>query len=163
MEQQYRRLEDIVAHLQAIEKRLLTVIRDAGTGAMSREQVGPELILLAGDLRGVYRRIQARLERRDLSYDDQARLKDLRAHCTWLYRKARMEEIFFRKLELEERLRQTIPDEAYAIYLALQEAEEEQHCILSEDPGAEHGFGHKESDEEDASRFATAMAWVPEQ
>ena len=106
MADEHRRIDDAAQVLKQFEADLLRVIREGHTGRSRPEEVNRRLVTLAREFHLTFHRIHERLERRDLSFDQENRMRGLRRHCLWLYRKARVEDFFVRKLRLEDDLRQ---------------------------------------------------------
>jgi hypothetical protein len=52
--------------------------------------------------------LQETLEQRDLTYELVARLEEIRRRALWLYRRSRLEQLFYAKLKLERLLRDTL-------------------------------------------------------
>jgi hypothetical protein len=129
-------VEDIALVLAELEGRLLRVIREGHGGRLRPEEANRALVATAREFHLAFHRIQERLEQRDLSLDQEARLVELRRRCLRLYRKARVEDFFVRKLRLEEALRQQVSPEAFEIYETLQAVEEEEEDFLAQDEAA---------------------------
>ncbi len=72
------------------------------------DEVISELMSLSQRVRPHYLLLQETLERRDLTYELMARLEEVRRRALWLYRRSRLEQIFYSKLKLERSLRDTL-------------------------------------------------------
>lgn len=97
----------VATELAAIEAELIRLTRQAGAPG-ELDATLRELAILAARLRPQYTRLSEVLERRDLAYGDVERLEGERRRLLWLYRRARLEQIFFSKLRLERTLRDTL-------------------------------------------------------
>jgi hypothetical protein len=97
----------IRAELGEIERQLIQYTRRAGAGGQLEETLR-DLTVLATRIRPYYTRLSEVLERRDLTYEDVAGLEEERRRVLWLYRRSRLEQIFFSKLRLERTLRDTL-------------------------------------------------------
>lgn len=97
----------IRAELGEIERQLIQLTRQASAGGQL-DEVLRELTALAIRIRPFYARLSETLERRDLTYERVANLEDERKRVLWLYRRSRLEQIFFSKLRLERTLRDTL-------------------------------------------------------
>lgn len=97
----------VAAELAAIEAELIRLTRQAGAPG-ELDSTLRELTILAARIRPHYSRLSEALERRDLTYEDVERLEGERRRLLWLYRRARLEQIFFSKLRLERTLRDTL-------------------------------------------------------
>ncbi|MGH9198427.1 MAG: hypothetical protein ACRD1T_22175, partial [Acidimicrobiia bacterium] len=69
------------------------------------DQIINELSVLAKRMRPHYARLQETLERRDLTYELMAGLEEVRKRVLWLYRRSRLEQLFYTKLKMERSLR----------------------------------------------------------
>jgi len=97
----------IRAELGQIESELIQLTRQASAGGQLDEALR-ELAFLATRIRPFHAHLSEALERRDLKYEDVARLEEERKRVLWLYRRLRLEQIFFSKLRLERTLRDTL-------------------------------------------------------
>jgi len=97
----------IKGEIRDIETRLIELIRQASAGDKLDEALR-ELTALAMRIRPYYTQLSEALERRDLTYEDVARLEEERKRVIWLYRRLRLEQLFFSKLRLERTLRDTL-------------------------------------------------------
>jgi hypothetical protein len=136
----HRRVEDIGETLNLIERELIRIIREGRSETRSREEVNRELITLARQLHAVFHRLQHRLERRDLSFDQERALRDFLERCLWLYRKAKVEDFFLRELRLEAQLRSRVPPDVFEIYETLQTLQREEEHFSGLDNEALHRF-----------------------
>jgi hypothetical protein len=124
----------IRAELGEIERQLIQLTRQASSGGQLDEALR-ELTVLAIRIRPFYARLSEALERRDLTYEHVAKLEDERKRVLWLYRRSRLEQIFFSKLRLERVLRDTLYRqilEGYDEFSAM-EAQEARVRSLPED------------------------------
>ncbi len=96
---------EIMAELAAIENRLITLTREGSEAVRPLDQVIGELDSLAQQMRPHYSKLQETLERRDLAYEQVAGLEEVRKRMLWLYRRSRLEQLFYAKLKLERSLR----------------------------------------------------------
>jgi len=126
---------EIMAELAAIENRLITLTREGSEAVRPLDQVIGELDSLAQQMRPHYSKLQETLERRDLAYEQVAGLEEVRKRMLWLYRRSRMEQIFYSKLKLERALRDTLYRQILEGYDEFSELEAtESHLrALSED------------------------------
>ena len=97
----------IGADLARIENELITLARQASVQGQLDATL-QELAALVVRVRPHYARVSEALERRDLTYEDVERLEGERKRLLWLYRRTRLEQIFFSKLRLERTLRDTL-------------------------------------------------------
>lgn len=97
----------IGAELGEIENELIQLTRQASASGQL-EPTLHALAALAARVRPHYARLSEVLERRDLTYEDVARIEGERKRLLWLYRRARLEQIFFSKLRLERALRDSL-------------------------------------------------------
>jgi hypothetical protein len=100
---------DIAAALDQIEGQLITLIREGAHGGRSLAETIADLSGLLPAIGAQFDRLQSLLAARDLTFGTKVQLDELRARLLWLYRKARLEELFFVKLQLERAFR----DELY--------------------------------------------------
>ncbi|HTD46537.1 MAG TPA: hypothetical protein VK881_04640 [bacterium] len=126
-----------LAHLStatnSAERRLLHLIKERAGEAVSLEDFIGELSRLRGDLGRCYREITETNGRRDLSFSIIAALDGLDQWCLWLYRKTHLEQAFFEKLHLEQRLRTLISTDAYEVYQELLTVEEREREFLGKE------------------------------
>ncbi len=125
--------QDLSSILQILEGRLLYLIREGGRGGIPPDAVVSELSFLSRDLRAGFRRLVEVEERRDLGFDATKELREIDRHCTWLFRKIALQQIFLRKLTLETNLRNLISEDAFTIYQTLLTLEEEEREAVSSD------------------------------
>lgn len=123
--------QDLSGILKVLEGRFLYLIKESGRGGIPPDTVVSELSFLSRDLRAGFRRLAEVEERRDLSFDATQELVQMDRHCTWLFRKIGLQQIFLRKLTLEANLRNLISAEAFAIYQSLLSLDDEEHETLS--------------------------------
>src|SRR3990172_4193568 len=121
--------------LSTIEGQLIRLTREGSGGKRSLDEVIAELSAFAERIRPHFFLVQEVLERRDLAYDVVARLEEMRKRVLWLYRRSRLEQVFYSKLRLERLLRGTLHrpgPETYDEFSAM-EAREARLRGLSED------------------------------
>ena len=99
--------ELIEAEVAQIESQLIQLTRQASTAGQLDETLR-DLASLATRIRPYYVRLSDALERRDLTYENVARLEGARKRVLWVYRRSRLEQIFLSKLRLERTLRDTL-------------------------------------------------------
>ena len=102
------RADSIGADLGEIESRLIQLTREGSDGSRGLDEVIGELSVLSRRLRPIYLALQEMLEGRDLTYEFLARLEEIRRRALWLYRRSRLEHLFYAKLKLERSLRDTL-------------------------------------------------------
>lgn len=122
--------------LSAIEAQLIGLTRGAAAaGERPLDEIITELTGLAVHIRRGLSHVQESLERRDLTYDDAAELQEVRRRALWLYRRSRLEQLFYRKLLLERLLRDSLYRQVLETYeeLSSLEAEERRLHALPED------------------------------
>lgn len=100
---------DIATALDRIEGELITLIREGAHGGRPLTETIVDLGGLLPEIGLQFEGLQSLLAARDLTFETKVRLDGLRARLVWLYRKARLEELFFVKLQLERAFR----DELY--------------------------------------------------
>jgi len=100
---------DIAAALDRIEGELITLIREGAHGGRPLTETIVDLGALLPEIGLQFEGLQSLLAARDLTFETKVRLDGLRDRLLWLYRKARLEELFFVKLQLERAFR----DELY--------------------------------------------------
>lgn len=122
----HRIRHDLSSILTVLEGRFLYLMREGGRGGIPPETVASELSFLSRDLRASFRRLEEVEERRDLSFKAAQELRELDQHCTWLFRKIALQQIFLRKLSLETNLRNLISAEAFTIYQSLLGLDDEE-------------------------------------
>jgi len=128
-----RSLSHLSNATNSVERRLLHLIKQRAGGAISLEDFIGELSRLRGDLGRCYRQITETSGRRDLSFSIIASLDELDRWCLWLYRKTHLEQAFFEKLHLEQRLRTLISPEAFEVYQELLNVEEREREFLGKE------------------------------
>lgn len=101
-------IQEVTQALGGIEDRLLQGIRNGSQGTASLGDVIDQLVGVIVDLRQPYRRVHEALDRRDLMLVTTEHLEALRARILRLYRKSRLEHLFFLKLRLERSLRDSL-------------------------------------------------------
>jgi hypothetical protein len=102
------RADSIGADLGEIESLLIQLTREGSGGGRQLDEVIGELSALTQRLRPVFLVLQETLEQRDLTYERLAGLEEIRRRALWLYRRSRLEQLFYAKLKLERSLRDTL-------------------------------------------------------
>ena len=123
---------EVSSATEQIEARLLKFVREAAQGRVTQEDLATELPVLVKELQGCYRQLEEAADRRDLSFHTIASLDQLCHRCLWLYRKIYLEQAFYRKLELEARLRSLISQESYAVYQEILCVEDNERGLLGQ-------------------------------
>jgi hypothetical protein len=100
--------DEIEHALGEAEGRLLGLIRQGADGVTALDDVISGLLPIITQIRSQYRALHEIFERRDLPFDVVERLQGLRQRALWLYRKCRLEHLFFMKLRLERSLRDAL-------------------------------------------------------
>jgi len=139
----------IRTELSEIERQLIQLTRQASAGVQLDEALR-ELAMLAIRIRPFYARLSEVLERRELTYEHVAQLEGEQKRVLWLYRRSRLEQIFFSKLRLERTLRDTLYRqilEGYDEFSAM-EAQEARVRSLPEDALAAELLREEEIDSE---------------
>ena len=135
--------EDVLRHIQQelstllniLEGRFLYLVKEGGRDAIPLEAVVAELAFLSRDLTACFRRLGEIGDRQDLSFVMASALEEVDRRCVWLFRKIRLQEVFLRKLSLENHLQKLVSSEAFTIYQTLLGLdEEEQEIQNSDDP-----------------------------
>jgi hypothetical protein len=128
------RASELHDELAAIEERLIRLTREAGSAERPLEAIINDLAGLAPEVRRGLARVQEALERRDLTYDEAA-LQEMRRRALWLYRRSRLERVFYGKLRLERALRDSLYRQVLEAYdeLSAMEAEESRLHGVSDD------------------------------
>ncbi|MCS7173108.1 MAG: hypothetical protein N0A24_06890 [Armatimonadetes bacterium] len=125
-----RTLTELVHGLRLIEGRLLRAIRQAARGDTTPEALIQDLRDLLVDLQRSYRRAEELLDRRDLLFSHEQKLRQILQHHVWLYRRIHLEQFFLSKLRLEAQLRSMISEEAFELYQDLQGIDELERAFL---------------------------------
>jgi len=131
---------EIAAELGSIESQLTQLTREGSGGGRALDEVIGELTILSQRVRPYYSLLQETLERRDLTYELVAKLEEVRRRALWLYRRSRLEQIFYSKLKLERTLRDSLYRqvlEAYDEFSDLEAAESLLRTLTEEQLGAE--------------------------
>jgi len=126
---------DLLIAIVTIESRILRLVRH-GACDIPVDNLAGELSLLSRDLGRCYRRLSDLRDRRDLTFKTQRKLERLQEQCIWLYRKAHREVAFFKKLDLETRLRSLISGDAFDVYQQLLCAEDDERRLAARDDTA---------------------------
>ena len=129
------RATEIGVELSDIESHLTQLTREGSGGGRALDEVIGELSMLSQRVRPYYSLLQETLERRDLTYELVAKLEEVRKRALWLYRRSRLEQIFYSKLKLERSLRDMLYRQILEGYDEFSELEAtESHLrTLSED------------------------------
>lgn len=101
-------IQEVEGSLGEVERRLLQGVRDGSQGTAALSEVIDRIAGVIVDLRPPYRRVHEILERRDIPLATTEHLETLRSRILKLYRKSRLEHVFFLKLQLERSLRDTL-------------------------------------------------------
>jgi hypothetical protein len=125
--------EDLSNILNILEGRFLYLIKEEARGAIPPEGVVSELSLLSRDLKSCFRRLVDMQERRDLSFKDTKELQEVDQYCVWFFRRIRVQQTFLKKLSLEAKLRSLVSPEAFNIYQALLNLDEEEREVVAND------------------------------
>jgi hypothetical protein len=127
-----RLVADVSSATEQIEARLLKFVREAAQGRVTQEDLATQLPVLAKELQGCYRQLAEAADRRDLSFHTITSLDRLCNRCLWLYRKIHFEQAFYKKLELEARLRSLISQESYTVYQEILCVEDNERGLLGQ-------------------------------
>lgn len=98
-------LDDIESALKDVESRLTGLIAKGAHAGRQIDEIVGGLTRLQAEILPFNARVVETLDRRDLSFDTQSRLEHMHRRALWLFRKCRLEQIFFRKLHVERSLR----------------------------------------------------------
>lgn len=121
--------------LDELEKRLISMVRDAAHGAVPVDQAISLLGQFVDESRTHFRTLRDIEGQRDLLFDAAMKLESLAKRVLWLYRKCGLESIFFSKLRVERRLRDDLFKYVLEAYQQVSDLEEEERTLrgLSED------------------------------
>jgi len=125
--------QELSTILDILEGRFLYLVKEGGRDAIPLEAVVSELAFLSRDLTACFRRLGEIGDRRDLSFGTAMELQRIDQRCVWLFRKIRLQEVFLRKLILENQLQKLISSEAFTIYQTLLGLDEEEREIQNGD------------------------------
>jgi hypothetical protein len=125
-----RTLADLAHGLRLMEGRVLRAVRQAAKGDTAPEVLIQELRDLLVDLHRSYRRALELVDRRDLLFSHEQKLRQILQHHLWLYRRIHLEQFFLSKLRLEAQLRAMISEEAFEVYQDLQGIDELERAFL---------------------------------
>lgn len=117
----------------ALEDRLLRLITNRARGTIVFDDFVTSAGHLLRDLQRCYKGVAELCERRDLGYRVTLALRKIDAHCLWLFRKIRQEQLIFWKFTLETQLRALISEEAFVLHQTLLGADEEEREFLAMD------------------------------
>lgn len=123
--------QDLSDILKMLEGRFLYLVTQGGPGGIPPEAVVSELAFLSRDLKAGFRRLVEMEERRNLGFAATRELGEIDQHCTWLFRKIHLQQIFLRKLTLEADLRSLVSAEAFALYQSLLTLDDEEQEMLN--------------------------------
>jgi len=122
-------LAEVTAALRGVEARLLDLIRAGAHAATPLDEVMDGLDRLVPEIKVQMRRLQETLERRDLSFDTAARVQDLRRRVLWMYRKTKLEYLFFAKLRFERTSRDALYKQILEMYEELSRLEDAERTL----------------------------------
>ena len=108
--------EGISAALTSVEDRMIALAREAAYVSRPLPDVISDLVKLQDEIRPEFKRLQEMLERRDLTFETVTNLENQRRRAIWLYRRSRLEQVFFTKLDLERSIRDTLYREILETY-----------------------------------------------
>ena len=120
---------DIASALAGVDGRLIALTREAAHVSRPLSDVISELIKLQDEIRPQYKRLQEMLERRDLSFEALSDLETQRRRAVWLYRRSRLEQVFFTKLDLERSIRDTLFREILEAYDQMADLDTEERRL----------------------------------
>mgnify|MGYP000654579733 CR=1 FL=1 len=130
-----RLLSEVSDQLESMDARLLRTVQRAARHARPLRELTADLRDLLEDLHHSYLRLAQLLDRRDLRYTDEVRLRRLLRHHVWLYRRIHLEHFFLCKLQLETTLRALVSQEAFEVYQHLQAVEDLEKLLLRRTDG----------------------------
>src|SRR3989337_980849 len=122
-------IADISAALAHCEQGLLALIRAGAHAATPLEEVTEGLAALLPDTRRQYRRLQEVLERRGGGVETTPRGGHGRRRGRRLYRKSRLEHLFFVKLAFERTIRDSLYKQILEMYEELSSLEEAERKL----------------------------------
>ena len=120
---------EITAALDEIEGHLLGLVREGSQATARLDQVIDGLAALVGVLRPQFHRLQELFDGRDLTFDLTSTLRDVRTRALWLYRKCRLEILFFAKLRVERALRDRLYRQVVETYEELSGLDEAERTL----------------------------------
>lgn len=121
--------------LGSAEERLLSLIRRGAQESAALDEILAGIEQLGAEIQPHFRRLDDALTRRDVPYDVADRLLGLRRHWLWLYRKIRLEEVFFTKLKVERGLRDALYRQVIEITHQLSLLDEQEKSLQAMDEG----------------------------
>ena len=121
--------EEITSALNDVELHLLALVREGSQATARLDAIIDSLAQLVGVIRPQYHRLQELFDGRDLTFEITSGLKDLRARALWLYRKCRLEILFFTKLRIERSLRDTLYRQVVETYAELSNLDEAERAL----------------------------------
>jgi quinol monooxygenase YgiN len=124
-------IREVEGSLVEVERRLLQGVRDGSQGTAPLSDVIDRIAGVIVDLRSPYRRVHEVLERRDISLATTEHLETLRSRVLRLYRKSRLEHVFFLKLQLERSLRDTLHRHVIESFEEMSALDEHERTIRS--------------------------------
>jgi hypothetical protein len=122
-------IADITSTLTGVEGRLIALTREAAYASRPLSDIVTELVKLQDEIRPQYKRLQETLERRDLTFETVTNLETQRRRAIWLYRRSRLEQVFFAKLDLERSVRDTLYREILETYDQMAELDMEDRRL----------------------------------
>jgi hypothetical protein len=128
--------QEVESSLGEMEGRLLSLIQEGARGAREPEDVITGLAQVGLGISQQYRRVHEALERRDLPFHTVEGLESTRKRSLWLYRKIRLEQVFFSRLRLERSLRDTIFREIIETCQEMSSLEDTERDLRSRDEDA---------------------------
>jgi hypothetical protein len=121
--------DEVVVVLDEVEGRLLTLVREGSQTTSNLNAIIDGLGTLVLAIQAQYNRLQDSLDARDLSYELTTDLAGVRRRALWLYRKCRLEMLFFAKLRAERDLRDTLYRQVIEMYEELSGFEEAERSL----------------------------------
>lgn len=122
-------IADITSTLTGVEGRLIALTREAAYASRPLSDIVTELVKLQDEIRPQYKRLQETLERRDLTFETVTNVETQRRRAIWLYRRSRLEQVFFAKLDLERSVRDTLYREILETYDQMAELDMEDRRL----------------------------------
>lgn len=123
-------LSELSDTIATLERRLLLLITDRTRGVISLADFTSGLALMLPDLESCYRRLRGMAELRNLGFKTIRMLQELEEACVWLYKKIRLEQTFFQRLNLDATLRSLVSPEAFDLYQDILDIAEWERVFL---------------------------------
>lgn len=120
---------DITSTLDDVESRLIALAREGAYVSRAFSDIVNELAKLQDEIRPQYKLLQEVLERRDLTFETLTNLETQRRRAIWLYRRSRLEQVFFTKLNLEQSVLETLHREILETYDRMADLEVEDRRL----------------------------------